>query len=53
MKIYSMIETAKANYLNPQKYLSFFLEHRSSAKMSDDELEQLAPWNRLAQETCK
>ena len=53
MKVYTMIETAKANDLDPQKYLSFLLEHRPSAKMSDDELEQLAPWSKLAQETCK
>ena len=53
MKAYTMIETAKANDLDPQKYLSFLLEHRPSAKMSDDELEQLAPWSKLAQETCK
>ena len=53
MKAYTMIETAKANDLDPQRYLSFLLEHRPSAKMSDDELEQLAPWSKLAQETCK
>ena len=35
MKIYSMIETAKANELDPHKYLSFLLEHRPSADMSD------------------
>jgi hypothetical protein len=48
-----MIETAKANELDPHKYLSFLLEHRPSAEMSDDELEQLAPWGELAQEICK
>lgn len=53
MKIYSMIETAKANELDPQKYLGFLLEHRPSVEMSDDELEQIAPWSNLAQETCK
>ena len=53
MKIYSMIETAKANELDPLKYLSFLLEHRPSAEMSDEELEQFAPWSKLAQETCK
>jgi hypothetical protein len=53
MKIYSMIETAKANELDPLKYLSFLLEHRPSAEMSDGELEQFAPWSKLAQETCK
>ena len=53
MKIYSMIETAKANELDPLKYLSFLLEHRPDAEMSDEELEQFAPWSKLAQETCK
>lgn len=53
MKIYSMIETAKANELDPLKYLSFLLEHRPSAEMSDEELEQFAPWSELTQKTCK
>lgn len=53
MRVYSMIETAKANELDPKKYLNFLLEHRPSAEMSDDDLEQLAPWSKLAQETCK
>lgn len=53
MKIYSMIETAKANELDPLKYLRFLLEHRPGAEMSDEELEQFAPWSKLAQETCK
>lgn len=53
MKIYSMIETAKANELDPLKYLSFLLEHCPGAEMSDEELEQFAPWSKLAQETCK
>ena len=53
MKIYSMIETAKVNELDPLKYLSFLLEHRPGAEMSDGELEQFAPWSKLAQETCK
>lgn len=53
MKIYSMIETAKANDLDPKKYLNYLLEHRPSVEMSDDELEQLAPWSSVVQETCK
>lgn len=53
MKIYSMIETAKVNELDPLKYLSFLLEHRPGAEMSDEELEQFAPCSKLAQETCK
>jgi transposase len=53
MKIFSMIETAKANGVDPLKYLSFLLEHRPSTEMTDDELETFAPWSELAQETCK
>lgn len=53
MKIYSMIETAKANDLDPKKYLNYLLEHRPSVEMSDDELEQLGPWSSAVQETCK
>ena len=37
-----LIETAKANELDPLKYLSFLLEHRPGAEMSDGELEQFA-----------
>ena len=48
MKIYSMIETAKANELDPHKYLSFLLKHRPSVEMSDDDLEQLALWSKSA-----
>lgn len=53
MRVYSMVETAKANGLDPLKYLTFLLERRPSAEMSDEELEQFAPWSRIAQETCK
>ena len=53
MKIYSMIETAKVNGLDPKMYLNYLLEHRPSAEMPDDELEQLAPWSKPVQETCK
>ena len=53
MNVYSMIETAKANELDPLKYLSFLLEHRPSADMSDDELASLAPWSEEASKVCK
>jgi transposase/uncharacterized coiled-coil protein SlyX len=53
MNVYSMIETAKANELDPLKYLSFLLEHRPSADMSDDELAFLAPWSEEAGKVCK
>lgn len=52
MNVYSMIETAKANGLDPLKYLNFLLDHRPSVDMPDDELEALAPWSKPAQEAC-
>ncbi len=42
---YTMVEMAKANKVNPDHYLTFLFEHQPNEKMSDDELEQLAPWN--------
>ena len=42
---YTMVEMAKANKVNPYHYLTFLFEHQPNEKMSDDELEQLAPWN--------
>ena len=41
MKIYSMIETAKANELDPLKYLSFLLEYHPGAEC------QMRNWNNL------
>ena len=43
--VYSMVETAKANGVNPYHYLSFLLEKFPSSLMTDEELEALAPWN--------
>ncbi len=52
MVIYSLIETAKANNIDPEKYLEYLLESRPSADMSDEELEQLAPWSEATREAC-
>lgn len=49
----SIIEMAKAYDLNIYEYLRFLLEHRPNAGMSDEELDQLAPWNKNVQEYCK
>lgn len=43
--VYSMVETAKANGVNPYHYLAFLLEKFPSSLMSDEELAKLAPWN--------
>lgn len=42
---YTMVEMAKANKVNPYHYLTFLFEHQPNEKMSDDELEQLIPWD--------
>ena len=41
--VYSMVEMAKANGVNV--YLTYLLEKMPSDRMSDEELELLAPWN--------
>ena len=42
---YTMVEMAKANKVNVYHYLTFLFDHQPSAQMTDEELEQLAPWN--------
>lgn len=49
----SIIAMAKAYDLNIYGYLKFLLEHRPNPEMSDEELDQLAPWNEAVQELCK
>lgn len=41
---YSLIETAKANGLEPYKYLHYVLQHIAEANTVDD-IEALLPWN--------
>lgn len=52
MILYSLLETARANGLNPQRYLEYLLEVRPNADMSDEELKNFAPWNEQVQERC-
>ncbi len=52
MMVYSLLETARANGLNPQKYLEYLLEARPNKDMSDEDLENMAPWNPKVQECC-
>lgn len=47
MIVYSLLETARSNGLNPQKYLEYILAARPNPSMSDAELENLAPWSRV------
>lgn len=36
MMVYSLLETARANGLNPQKYLEYLLEAKPNEEMSDE-----------------
>lgn len=42
---YTMVEMAKANKVNVYHYLNYLFEHQPNERMTDDELDQLAPWN--------
>ena len=42
--LYSLIETAKLNDVNPEAYLKFLLEHKINPK-NEDCLKKLMPWN--------
>ena len=50
--VYTMVEMAKAHGLNVEKYLTFLLEKRPHAGMTDEELEKLAPWSDEARAYC-
>lgn len=52
MIVFSLVETAKANGLDPLKYLTYLLESRPNVDMSDDELEKLAPWSEATRQQC-
>ena len=52
MMVYSLLETARSNDLNHQKYLEYLLEARPNESMSDEELEDMAPWRPKVQELC-
>ena len=48
-----MIEMSKAYDLNIYEYLYFLFKKRPNKDMTDEELDQLAPWNETVQELCK
>ena len=50
--VYTMVEMAKANNINIFKYLTYLLKQRPHKDMTDDQLEQLAPWSPQAIEAC-
>lgn len=43
--LYSLVETAKANGINVNDYLTYLLEKTPTDRTSDEELEKLMPWN--------
>lgn len=50
---YTMVEMAKANGLNVYCYLEYLLEHRPNAKMTDEQLSELAPWSDSVKVSCQ
>ena len=50
--VYTMVEMAKAHGLNIYKYLEYLLENRPTSAMSDEQLEQFAPWNATVKVVC-
>ena len=50
---YTMVEMAKANGLNVYRYLEYLLEHRPNAKMTDEQLSELAPWSDSVKVSCQ
>lgn len=53
--VYSLVETAKANDINPYKYLELLLTRLPKLQLqnNNDELELLMPWNPQVKEACK
>ena len=49
----TIVEMAKTYHLNLYEYLKFLFEHRPNKDMTDEEFENLAPWNEHVQELCK
>ena len=50
--VYTMVEMTKAHDLNIYAYLKFFLEHRPSADITDEQIEKLASWNEDVRSAC-
>lgn len=50
--MYSMIETAKANYLNVFQYLYMVLLYLPDYKNEPEGIEQLHPWSEFIKEHC-
>ena len=53
--VYSIIETAKANGLNPFQYLKYLFEHLPNADIQrhPEHLDDVLPWKETIQQNCK
>lgn len=52
--IYSIVETAKENDLNPFQYLSYLFEEMPSSDIADHEvLDRLLPWSTALPDACR
>ena len=52
--IYSIVETAKENGLNPFKYLKFLFEKMPNMDLADrDAFEQILPWSKTLPDSCR
>ena len=53
--VYSIIETANANGLNPFQYFKYLFEHLPNAdiKRHPEHLDDVLPWNETIQQNCK
>ena len=53
--VYSIIETVKANNLNPFQYLKSLFEHLPNADIQrhPEHLDNDLPWNETIQQNCK
>ena len=53
--VYSIIETANVNGLNPFQYLKYLFEHLPNAdiKRHPEHLDDVLPWNETIQQNCK
>ncbi len=53
--VYSIIETANANALNPFQYLRYLFEQLPNADIQrhPEKLDAFLPWNETSQQNCK
>ncbi len=53
--VYSIVETAKANHLNPYKYLEYLFKTLPAIPFQENSalLDPLLPWNPQVQTLCK